>query len=86
MTAILINQIKAMTAKDELRNLLSSRKPEVRQIFLENAIDSLNKEIESDISLGNVDVAIYKMSQVVMLEDEKHIVERIILKQAVVLR
>lgn len=80
-----ITLIKSATSREELRETLSGSTPETRHIFLTNAIDSLNKEIESDITQANVDLAIFKMSQVVMLEDEKHIVERVLLKAAVTL-
>lgn len=86
MTNSLINQIKSATTRKDVHELLSTRSVEVRQTFLSNAIDSLNKEIECDILDNNIDVAIFKMSQVVMLEDEKHAVERVILKQSVVVR
>jgi transposase-like protein len=80
-----INSIKSTQSREELRDILSGSLPEVRHIYLTNAIDSLNKEIEADIALGDIDVAIFKMSQVVMLEDEKHIVERVLLKAVVTL-
>jgi hypothetical protein len=81
MTAI--NQIKLSTSREEARSILESRTPEMRLIILRNAIESLDREIESDIASENIDIAIFKMSQVVMLEDEKHIVERVILKAVV---
>lgn len=82
----LITQVKSASSREELRNALESSSIEVRYIMLTNAIDSLNKEIECDITTGNTDVALYKMSQVVMLEDEKHVVERVMLKQSVLAR
>jgi|GEM_PF-5773658 len=80
----LIQKIKSVTSRQELREALSSSSIEVRQIMLTNAIELLNKEIECDITEGNIDIALFKMSQVVMLEDELHIVERLILKQRVI--
>jgi DNA-directed RNA polymerase specialized sigma24 family protein len=86
MTKSLITEIKSATTREELREALATRKPELRHVFLKNAIDSLNKEVECDIMEGNTDVAIFKMSQVVMLEDEKHIVERVLLAQGILVR
>ena len=80
----LISKLKSVTSRKEIREALAASSIEVRRIMLVNAIDSLNKEIECDIVEGNVDVALFKMSQVVMLEDELHVVERVILKQSVV--
>ena len=82
----LINQIKSTQSREELTKLLEKEKIEVAYILMTNAIDSLNKEIESDILTGDTDVALYKMSQVVMLEDHLHIIERVILKRSVVLQ
>lgn len=82
----LISQIKSTSCRKELREVLSNSSIEVRHIMLSNAIDSLNKEIECDIASNNTDVAIFKMSQVVMLEDEHHIVERVLLKQSILAR
>lgn len=81
----LINQIKSATTRKELREAFGNTAIEVRFTLLSNAVDSLNKEIESDITTGDVNIALFKMSQVVMLEDEKHVVERVMLKQRVVL-
>ncbi|ELC54644.1 hypothetical protein WGI_05101 [Escherichia coli KTE44] len=78
-----ITLIKSAVSKEAVRNSLSGHTPDVRHIFITNAIDSLNKEIEQDIISGNTDIAIFKMSQVVMLEDERHIVERVLLKTVV---
>jgi hypothetical protein len=83
---MLIDQIKSSTSKEEVRTLLAKKSIEIKHIMLENSINSLNREIESDIHTGNVDVALFKMSQVVMLEDEIHVVERVILKQGVLVR
>lgn len=80
-----INLIKQSYSREEVRDSLSGHAPEMRYILITNAIDSLNKEIERDITVGNTDLAIFKMSQVVMLEDEKHIIERVMLKAVVTL-
>ncbi|MCY9186547.1 hypothetical protein [Bacillus halotolerans] len=81
----IVNDIKSAISKDEVRKLLEGKSIETQHIYLANAIDALNKEIVSDIKKGETDAALFKMSQVIMLEDENHIVERLILKQAVVL-
>ncbi|MEB2276949.1 hypothetical protein LAV82_23305 [Bacillus sp. ILBB4] len=82
----IINQIKSATSKEEVRTVLKDRTAEVRLVFLKNAVDSLNKEIECDIAGENIDIAIFKMGQVVLLEDEQHIVERVILAESVLAR
>ncbi|MCY8466508.1 hypothetical protein [Bacillus atrophaeus] len=81
----IVNEIKSAISKDEVRKTLEGKSIETQHIYLMNAIDELNKEIVSDIKKGNTNTALFKMSQVIMLEDENHIVERLILKQAVVL-
>lgn len=78
-----INQIKSATSAKEVRQMLANNTPEARLVFLDNAIKQLNKEIELDIEATHTDMAIFKMSQVVMLEDEKHIVERVVSRSVV---
>lgn len=80
----LITNIKSVQSREELTKLLEKETIEVRYILVTNAVDSLNKEIEADITTGDVDVALYKMSQVVLLEDALHVIERVILKQRVI--
>ncbi|ARC67241.1 hypothetical protein B14_200030 (plasmid) [Bacillus licheniformis] len=80
-----VNQIKSATSREEVRSVLEGIKIELQHIYLLNAIDALNKEIVTDIKEDKTDKALFKMSQVIMLEDENHVVERLILKQAVVL-
>ena len=80
---MLLNQIKSSQSKEEVRKSLAGQSQETRHELLSTAIDSINNEIEQDIASGDVHVAIFKMSQVVMLEDECHIVERNLLKQRV---
>jgi hypothetical protein len=82
----IINQIKSATSREEIRLALKDRTAEVRLVFLKNAVESLNKEIECDIAQTNIDIAIFKMGQVVLLEDEQHIVERVILAESVLAR
>lgn len=82
----LINQIKTAQSRKELRQLFQDKSVEVQYIMLTNAIDSINKEIESDISEHHIDLAIFKMSQVVLFEDELHVIERVMLKQRVAVR
>jgi enoyl reductase-like protein len=79
-----VSKIKSVSTRKELREVLATFSLDMRHILLTNAINSLNKEIECNIAEGNVDMALFKMSQVVMLEDELHIVERVILKQSIV--
>ncbi|GIN54987.1 MULTISPECIES: hypothetical protein [Bacillus] len=80
-----VNQIKSATSREEVRSVLEGINIELQHIYLLNAIDALNKEIVTDIKEDKTDKALFKMSQVIMLEDENHVVERLILKQAVVL-
>jgi len=80
-----VNQIKSATSREEVRSVLEGISIELQHIYLLNAIEALNKEIVTDIKEDKTDKALFKMSQVIMLEDENHIVERLILKQAVVL-
>lgn len=83
MTTNLINKVKQTQSKKEIRKLLHHISSELQHSIVSNAISILNAEIECDISLNNTSIALYKMSQVVVLEDEKHIIERTIFKQRV---
>ncbi len=78
---MLIKKVKGASSRKELILVLEGQPEEIKHIMLTNAIESINKEIERDIKSGDLDVAIYKMSQVVMLEDEMHIIERKLFKQ-----
>ncbi|MCD7910998.1 hypothetical protein KC480_05600 [Bacillus velezensis] len=80
-----VNEIKNAASSKEVRKALKGKSFELQHICLINAIDILNKEIVKDIKEKRTDAALLKMSQVIMLEDENHIIERLILKQAVVL-
>jgi hypothetical protein len=82
----LIDQIKSVASRKDLHALLSTSGIEKRHYLLSNVIDLLNREVECDITTGDIEVAIFKMSQVVLLEDELMIVERVMLKQSVLAR
>lgn len=82
----IINQIKAAQSKREVRTILEDKDPSARQHYISEAIEILDFEIESDIRSENIQIALYKMSHVVMLEDELHITERFIFKQSAAVR
>ncbi len=82
---MLLTKVKSALSSKELRHILKGQPKEIAHIMITNAIESINREVERDIQSGDLDVAIYKMSQVVMLEDEMHIIERSLLKESVLL-
>ncbi|MBJ7935480.1 hypothetical protein JDS73_10300 [Bacillus cereus] len=70
-------------SKKELQQLLSPHSIEMQHSIIKSAISNLNSEIECDIRSSDTSIALYKMSQVVVLEDSLHIIERVLLRQRV---
>ncbi|EOO44361.1 hypothetical protein [Bacillus cereus] len=83
MITNLIQKAKHVQSKKELQQLLSSQSVEMQHSIVKNAISNLNAEIECDIRSNDTSIALYKMSHVVLLEDALHVIERVLLKQRV---
>lgn len=77
--------IKQAQSREEIHNLFkdSGITLQERYYFVQGAIAQLNQETEEAILNNETDTAIFKMSQVVMLEDEIYAIERVILKSGV---
>lgn len=78
-----IEKICQANSRDEVHQALQSISLIDQYKLLKNSIDVLNTQIESDVISQDTESALMKMSRVVMLEDELHIVERVILKEGV---
>lgn len=83
MTTNLTQKVMNVQSKKELQQLLSPHTIEMQHSITKSAINNLNSEIECDIRSNDTSIALYKMSQVVVLEDALHIIERVLLKQRV---
>ena len=77
-----IAKIDAVETAGELRSLLSEHTLSVRATLLKGKIESLDDEIEIHITNEHTDIAIYKLAQMVIFEEELSLVERLLIKQA----
>lgn len=75
-----VQRVQEADNRKDLNRILSDLEFTTRYEVLTSAINSLNQEVEFEIQAGNTDIAIFKMAQVVFLEDELHIVERVMMK------
>lgn len=69
--------------KKEVRYALANKSVEEQFELVKSTIEFLDKETDKALKAGLNEVAIMKMSQVVMLEEELLVLERIMLKQGV---
>jgi hypothetical protein len=75
--------LQSFSCRKELRSMLEGHTLSVKSILIREKIDSLDEEIEMDIKDNHIELATFKLSQSVILEEELNLVERLIIKSAV---
>lgn len=78
-----IKELKSAEEKKQVRAILEPFKLEVQALLMKEAMESLDNEIEFEIKSENTNLAMFKLAQFSLLEEQLYLVERILIKQAI---
>lgn len=82
LTMEVLKNLPVFSSKEQLRQNLSTVSLPAKATLLRELIEQFDSEVELEILSGNIELAMYKLSQMAIAEDELTLVDRLLVKHA----